>query len=253
MEQTKSLLSSAILSRSYAFVSYSHDDTKQVLEYLNVLYRSGIRFWYDKGIPLTSDWLNEIASKISDCSLFISFISSKSITSEVCDLEIIHAFTMHKKILYIILDKTELPPKYIMLTASKQCIYAFDKPFKFQIDQITSWISQNIPELIETIERFGVNPEDRYIPDRKRFITVLDENGVECEMEIISAFTLKSTNKDYVLYTDGKIDPVSDTCVIFASILNEEKGVYSLAAIESDQEWEEVKKVMDDISKSTDD
>lgn len=85
--------------------------------------------------------------------------------------------------------------------------------------------------------------------EKKRTIVVLDESGNEKEAEILSAFTIKKHNKNYILYTLNEVDE-NEMVKIYASELIEKDNMYSLAAIESDEEWTAVKEVMKDIAKS---
>lgn len=85
--------------------------------------------------------------------------------------------------------------------------------------------------------------------DKKRTIIVLDESGNEKEAEILSAFTVKKYNKNYILYTLNEVDE-NEMVKIYASELIEKDNMYSLGAIESDEEWAAVKEVMKEIAKS---
>lgn len=85
--------------------------------------------------------------------------------------------------------------------------------------------------------------------ENKRKIIVLDESGNEKEAEILSAFTIKKYNKDYILYTLNEVDE-NEMIKIYASELIEKDNMYSLGAIESDEEWTAVKEVMKDVAKS---
>jgi len=85
--------------------------------------------------------------------------------------------------------------------------------------------------------------------EKKRTIIVLDESGNEKEAEILSAFTVKKYNKNYILYTLNEVDE-NEMVKIYASELIEKDDMYSLGAIESDEEWAAVKEVMKEIAKS---
>lgn len=85
--------------------------------------------------------------------------------------------------------------------------------------------------------------------NNKKTIVVLDEKGNEKEAEILSAFTLKKYSKDYILYTLNEVDE-NEMVKIYASELIKKDNMYSLAAIESDEEWAAVKEVMKDIARS---
>ena len=60
---------------------------------------------------------------------------------------------------------------------------------------------------------------------------------------------LYKNNKNYILYTLNEVDE-NEMVKIYASELIEKDNMYSLAAIESDEEWTAVKEVMKDIAKS---
>ena len=85
--------------------------------------------------------------------------------------------------------------------------------------------------------------------NKKRTIVVIDESGNEKEAEILSAFTIKKFNKNYILYTLNEVDE-NEMVKIYASELIEKDNMYSLGAIESDEEWTAVKEVMKEVAKS---
>lgn len=85
--------------------------------------------------------------------------------------------------------------------------------------------------------------------DKKRTMIVLDEQGNEKEAEVLSAFTVKKYNKNYILYTLNEVDE-NEMVKIYASELIEKDNMYSLGAIESDEEWAAVKEVMKEVAKS---
>ena len=85
--------------------------------------------------------------------------------------------------------------------------------------------------------------------NKKRTIIVLDESGNEKEAEILSAFTVKKYNKNYILYTLNEVDE-NEMVKIYASELIEKDNMYSLGAIDSDEEWSAVKEVMKEVAKS---
>jgi len=41
-------------NQNYIFISYAHQDYKQVYEDLAVMYHAGVRFWYDRGLTAGS-------------------------------------------------------------------------------------------------------------------------------------------------------------------------------------------------------
>lgn len=85
--------------------------------------------------------------------------------------------------------------------------------------------------------------------ENKKTIVVLDESGNEKEAEILSAFTVKKYNKNYILYTLNEVDE-NEMVKIYASELIEKDNMFSLGTIDSDEEWTAVKEVMKEIAKS---
>ncbi len=85
--------------------------------------------------------------------------------------------------------------------------------------------------------------------DQKQKIIVLAEDGTEKEAEVLTVFNMKSTGKDYILYTLNEVDE-NDMVRIYASILVEKDGTYSFEIIESDDEWILVKDVMKQMAKA---
>lgn len=97
LEQTDSILFCEAVpvpaiadNQNYIFVSYSHQDYKRVYADLAVLYRSGIRFWYDRGLSAGKNWDAEVKDMIENprCCGVIFYLSehfflSKSTNTEV--------------------------------------------------------------------------------------------------------------------------------------------------------------------------
>ena len=85
--------------------------------------------------------------------------------------------------------------------------------------------------------------------EEKQTIVVLAEDGTEKEAEVLTVFNMKSTGKDYILYTLNETDE-NDMVRIYASVLVEKDGTYSFEVIESDEEWAQVKDVMKQMAKA---
>ena len=59
----------------YVFVSYSHQDSKEVHEIIKELYSAGYNVWFDEGIDPGTEWDEFIASSVKESSFFIAFLS----------------------------------------------------------------------------------------------------------------------------------------------------------------------------------
>ena len=83
----------------------------------------------------------------------------------------------------------------------------------------------------------------------KEMIKIVDEQGTEKEVEVVSFFTLKSNNKDYLIYTENKIYTSANVEVYTSEVVNKQDGTMELKGVDDDSVWVEIKKVMLDIAK----
>ena len=80
---------------------------------------------------------------------------------------------------------------------------------------------------------------------RKTFKCTID--GIEIEFEVLYTFKSIKHNKDYVIYTDNSYDE-NKNLNIFASIYYPFNLEKELENIESDEEWEEIEKFLENAS-----
>ena len=85
--------------------------------------------------------------------------------------------------------------------------------------------------------------------NEKEFIKVIDETGTAKEVEVVAYFTLKTNNKDYLIYTENKTDASGNVEVNTSEVHTKEDGTVELLGVDDDAVWVEVKKVMLDIAK----
>ena len=84
----------------------------------------GYRIWFDQGIEAGSEWSNNIAKHLRDCSAFVAFVSKHSMASENCLDEIAYAKSNNKPSLMIFLEENVILPEGVeMQTARFQRIY----------------------------------------------------------------------------------------------------------------------------------
>lgn len=78
-------------------------------------------------------------------------------------------------------------------------------------------------------------------------IVILDNEGKELRCDVLFTFEMKETGKSYVCYTDNSLDEEGNVKV-FASIYDPagEKG--NLEAIETEEEWEVIDKMISQFS-----
>ena len=66
----------------YIFVSYAHDDAERVYPEITRLRNEGFNIWYDEGISPGSTWRDEVALALTQCSVFLYFITPKSVAGK---------------------------------------------------------------------------------------------------------------------------------------------------------------------------
>jgi len=93
----------------YVFVSYAHDDDGVVYPEIQWLKSQGFNIWYDEGISPGSEWHTELAESIENSSLFLYFITPRSVKSDHCQREVHYAIDHKKPLLAVYLEASELP------------------------------------------------------------------------------------------------------------------------------------------------
>ena len=90
----------------YLFVSYSHKNSREVLETITGLNKK-LRIWYDEGIPAGSDWPMNIQIHMEKCGAVLFFLSKTALASPNCLSEIRTAVSLRRPVLYLPLDDSE--------------------------------------------------------------------------------------------------------------------------------------------------
>lgn len=78
---------------------------------------------------------------------------------------------------------------------------------------------------------------------KENSFTMLDENGVEVEYDVLFTFDSDETGKSYIVYTDNTKDSQGNV-EVYASIFhpNDENG--RLEAIETEKEWKIIETIL---------
>lgn len=92
------------------FVSYVHTDREIVNRVYRKLQQGGFDLWMDRWNLRGGDqWTTEIVEAISECSIFLLFMSANSMASDSVQREVHIAYEEKKKIVILRLDETEIP------------------------------------------------------------------------------------------------------------------------------------------------
>lgn len=84
--------------------------------------------------------------------------------------------------------------------------------------------------------------------EEKKIITIVNENGIKEEVEVLIAFKMEANNKEYVIYTKNEKDENGNT-TIYASALEQVDGKKQLTGIKTDEEWQKIKEIIKELAK----
>ena len=95
------------------FISYSRRDTDFVKVLHQALEESNKETWIDwQGIAPTTEWWKEIEAGIEAADNFIFVISSDSVGSKYCLLEIDHAIKHNKRVIPVLRRSADMPKSH---------------------------------------------------------------------------------------------------------------------------------------------
>ena len=111
---------------SYIFISYAHKNSDAVLPILHSLQEDKIKVWFDEGIEVGSEWPATLQQKISECALFMPFISKDFVESKNCKKEVFLANSLNLKMLPVFLEECELKYGLELQLAQAERVYKKD-------------------------------------------------------------------------------------------------------------------------------
>jgi len=83
----------------------------------------------------------------------------------------------------------------------------------------------------------------------KKMMSIIAEDGTVEEVEVILAFEFKDNKKEYVIYTKNEKDE-NDNVTVYVSNVDRTSGEPRLMGIEDEEEWNRVKDVLRELSKT---
>ena len=98
----------------YLFISYAHADEQAVGSVLENLEKHGVRFWYDDGIEVGSEWPEYIAERLAASNMMLAFVSNAYAVSSNCRKEMHYAVSKGIKTINVFLEDTEMTPGMTM-------------------------------------------------------------------------------------------------------------------------------------------
>lgn len=106
----------------YVFISYSHKDIQEMREVAAVLWRNGVRFWYDDGLHSGDDWNYSIATHLKNCSVCLLLLSPNSASSDYVKNELNFAMNHRIPIHTLLLRSFEIPLDIELMTGRVQML-----------------------------------------------------------------------------------------------------------------------------------
>ena len=137
---------------SSVFISYSRKDKEFVRKLNDGLDSSGVNAWVDwEGIPLSSDWMDEITRAIESGDAFLFVISPDSLASKVCREELELGLKYNKKLVPILYREPDKECEMHEKLAATNWVYLresddFDNTLPKLVDSIQTdlgWVRQH--------------------------------------------------------------------------------------------------------------
>lgn len=110
-------------NKPYIFISYAHKDSDRVLPIIRQAEKDGYNIWFDEGIDPGTEWDENIAKHVEECSYFVAFISNNYINSENCKDELNFSRDKDKKQFLVYLEDVTLPSGMAMRMNRIQALY----------------------------------------------------------------------------------------------------------------------------------
>ena len=212
-------------SEDYVFISYSHRDMERVKPLIVRLLNDGYSVWYDEGIDPGTEWDENIARHLKECSGIIAFISGNYLESENCRDEINYARDLGKERLIVYLEDSELPAGMAMRLNRIQAIhkYKYKNEDAFYSELVKAPMLKDRRISPETVTKAvkpskaaseEVTPSDAKPLTKKDFIK-LPEYRTLANIILIAALTVYILSPVMILFGEYYGTPV---VLIFAAI-----------------------------------
>ena len=112
-------------NQPYIFISYSHKNMDTALNIVDRLQKDGYCVWYDEDIDPGTEWDENIAAHIDNCTCFVALLSKEYLASSNCKDELNYARTREKQRLLVYLNNVSLPSGMEMRLSRLQNIYKY--------------------------------------------------------------------------------------------------------------------------------
>lgn len=139
------------------FISYARDDSAFVDRLTEALGKRGIDSWVDRReIPPAADWLRRIVDGIVKATFFIYVVSPRSVTSEVCAVELQQAVGLNKPLVPVLWRDAEMPEA---LRSVQWCDFSGAESFEDCVTKLEATLRRDY-EWLADHTRFAVSAAD---------------------------------------------------------------------------------------------
>lgn len=112
--------------KTYAYISYKHEDIKKIRPYLEELHRQNVDTWHDERLVSGKEWSEQLADKLEHAKCMILFMSSKALNSKNIKREINFAVNKDIPIICVYLEKVHLQGGMLLQLDIYQAIFLYD-------------------------------------------------------------------------------------------------------------------------------
>ena len=171
----------------YIFVSYAHDDAGIVYPEMLRLREAGFNIWYDEGISPGATWRDEVALALTQCSLFLYFVTPRSVASPNCQQELNFSLSRERKMLCVHIEDTQLPPGMELSLSDKQAIMRHQYDENVFVEKLIGSLHEILPRVLEPIAILKQQPVVETNPDEKSIAVLpLENRSSDPENEYLS-------------------------------------------------------------------
>jgi TolB-like protein/tetratricopeptide (TPR) repeat protein len=135
----------------YIFVSYAHEDAELVYPEIMRLKEQGFEVWYDEGISPGSTWRDEVALALTQCTVFLYYVTPRAVTSSNCLKEVNFCLSRERKILAVHLENTNLPAGLELSLSDMQAIIRNDHSNQDYQNKLFDSLRSLLPSVVEPI------------------------------------------------------------------------------------------------------
>ena len=153
----------------YIFVSYAHADAALVYPELVRLKAHGFNIWYDEGIAPGQTWRDEVALALTQCRVFLYFVTPRSIASSNCLKELNFSLSRERKVLSVHLEQTQLTAGLELSLSDRQAILRADHSESAYQQKLTDALRSLLPDAA----RQPTVPEQQPVTTNDKSIAIL--------------------------------------------------------------------------------